>query len=880
MDFISCGFHGKLLTAGTPCVRRMVRMKVSTSLFMDIFVLEKMSEVQDLELISPVSAPLAQPPAHHSNISHNNNTHSNPSLKKNRNVRSSKQYNRAKMDKNKIKKRKRSRSSSKRKRKTERISSNSNISTHRNNHREKKSFHKKEKKKLPKIIPTNVGNIVGANSHTQVLEEPEEAYWEIEAIVDKRIMKKRVEYLVRWKGCPEDQNTWEPLDNLCDSAYREALRFSKDQKYKEQRRLDDEIRLGLFEGDSIPNTLKNTITILDEPSESEEEENFEMDAQIEIGEEEDDAWKWNDMEQLQFKPLERIDVNASNAREKVIEYRLNGTPFVLVNHVGWANFASRWLKKRDLSKDTGKDCNIIKLDRSSFPNSKTLEADSSSQSQLLQPLPTPPEKLDLSDPSLTLDVPTMLEDMGNEDVTVVRRNYNELSPIHGVIPVSKFLKVCWSKADKKEEVNGGTPLSSRIYLHQWQFPLSDTAGRKLGHQNVPLDSVLGEDLLCHWLDLPQCAGDNPLQYLFMGREDTHSKLHCDNGGLAITIAPIVGKKKCTLVHRLDGMSCLYHLNASLSKPNLNEYPLMANARIWQSVIEPGEILFMPAGTYHQCHNVTPCLSYSRFHLDDVNLVPFLRSFYDGDAKEIMHDEILWNACIGLMRKVEKIADDAGSGKGRKVTQLEFQTVTTLRKLRNIIKDVTRKSVIKDLIKGENTGGTVSDSHDWFKLVNDVDLCLHEFRYRKYGTDAPRFKPLSTSVLTNSQKNLVGSVNVSKANETVIAYDTELENSYMQLKFAPKKWEELCLSTINVDDLLDVKLCKKVVKARVLEILKNVKAAHLTYEDYPSIYDEWQYFDNLRSVKGDGADLKESDIKEGTVVLNRWGDMKSVSFCKV
>jgi len=54
-------------------------MKVSTSLFMDIFVLEKMSEVQDLELISPVSAPLAQPPAHHSNISHNNNTHSNPS---------------------------------------------------------------------------------------------------------------------------------------------------------------------------------------------------------------------------------------------------------------------------------------------------------------------------------------------------------------------------------------------------------------------------------------------------------------------------------------------------------------------------------------------------------------------------------------------------------------------------------------------------------------------------------------------------------------------------------------------------------------------------------------------------------------------------------
>lgn len=34
--------------------------------------------------------------------------------------------------------------------------------------------------------------------------------YEIERIVDKRARGDRVEYLIKWRGYPDSQNTWEP----------------------------------------------------------------------------------------------------------------------------------------------------------------------------------------------------------------------------------------------------------------------------------------------------------------------------------------------------------------------------------------------------------------------------------------------------------------------------------------------------------------------------------------------------------------------------------------------------------------------------------------------------------------------------------------------
>ena len=41
--------------------------------------------------------------------------------------------------------------------------------------------------------------------------------YEVECIVDKRVRYKKLQYLVKWKGYPEYENTWEPINNLSNA---------------------------------------------------------------------------------------------------------------------------------------------------------------------------------------------------------------------------------------------------------------------------------------------------------------------------------------------------------------------------------------------------------------------------------------------------------------------------------------------------------------------------------------------------------------------------------------------------------------------------------------------------------------------------------------
>merc|ERR1711997_984019 len=42
--------------------------------------------------------------------------------------------------------------------------------------------------------------------------EDDDAEYEVELVLDKRVMSGKVEYLVMWKGWPD--GTWEPVENL------------------------------------------------------------------------------------------------------------------------------------------------------------------------------------------------------------------------------------------------------------------------------------------------------------------------------------------------------------------------------------------------------------------------------------------------------------------------------------------------------------------------------------------------------------------------------------------------------------------------------------------------------------------------------------------
>ena len=68
--------------------------------------------------------------------------------------------------------------------------------------------------------------------------EGEEEEFTVEKILDKRVRNSKVEYLIKWEGYPDTENTWEPQENLdCPdiiSAYEERSQKKKEEKKRKK----------------------------------------------------------------------------------------------------------------------------------------------------------------------------------------------------------------------------------------------------------------------------------------------------------------------------------------------------------------------------------------------------------------------------------------------------------------------------------------------------------------------------------------------------------------------------------------------------------------------------------------------------------------------
>jgi|ERR1700722_6192493 len=63
---------------------------------------------------------------------------------------------------------------------------------------------------------SDAGELLGSNLMDAIIDSIEE--YEVEEVLDSRMRQGKLEYLVHWKGYPQDEDTWELEENVQNSA--------------------------------------------------------------------------------------------------------------------------------------------------------------------------------------------------------------------------------------------------------------------------------------------------------------------------------------------------------------------------------------------------------------------------------------------------------------------------------------------------------------------------------------------------------------------------------------------------------------------------------------------------------------------------------------
>ncbi|XP_054161927.1 chromobox protein homolog 1-like [Oppia nitens] len=161
------------------------------------------------------------------------------------------------------------------------------------------------------------------------MEEEEEEYV-VEKILDKRTRGGRVEYYLKWKGYSEEDNTWEPVENLdCPDLIAEYEEQRKKKKAENKAKEDQKSTTS----NKDPKSVKKPVTESERKKKKSEDESkprgFDrgLDPEKIIGATDASGElmfliKWKDSEEADLVPAKLANVKCPQVVIKFYEERL------------------------------------------------------------------------------------------------------------------------------------------------------------------------------------------------------------------------------------------------------------------------------------------------------------------------------------------------------------------------------------------------------------------------------------------------------------------------------------------------------------------------------------------------------------------------------
>ena len=252
--------------------------------------------------------------------------------------------------------------------------------------------------------------------------------------------------------------------------------------------------------------------------------------------------------------------------------------------------------------------------------------------------------------------------------------------------------------------------------------------------------------------------------------------------------------------------------------------------------------------------------------------------------ELEHETVLWNAVATYIAHVDELSDRAEKrvsvksvpvGGSDPITSIERSRVRMLQVLRHSCREMERR------IRTTRTIENVEyQADEWSQLIADVDLSLHEFRYRtckprpafrKMRADSPNTpvgdgqqQPLTLNHFSNSK------VEVAEINANPKAQLKAILSSFPAADAGQRGGLGF---TLSPGDRCAVRFAGKLVSCSVVRAFDDMHCALISFDGYEEQFDELHPVENLRDPITK-ADVREPN--EGDAVLASWGFEKDLA----